>query len=307
MLQRARRDQAVEEDHVGARDQLDGAQRQQRRGRPGRRRPGGRVPVLIARGPRPRPPSAVARRPARRAPRGRRSPCVISVSRTQAPPVGAADEGASASASRPASSDGVGADRACGSRPRARRTSARSARRQAWVVGVVERRDGAQRLRVRGARGEREHALSGGRHELVELARRLVRAPESLAGPRAPARSPRSRRPARRRQARVDVAAQLHDLDVLAQRPQLCGAPQRARSDARASRQRIERRRAADRVARRSRAAASRRSRCRPAARRGRPWRSGRRGRSRRAAAPRRARASSAPCRAPRGRGRRSS
>ena len=275
--ERLRRDQAVVEDHVGARDQLERAHREQAGvAGPGAHEVGGHRPSTSSA---PAARSATAR-PRRRAPRARRPPArraprplpscapanAVRNSRAVGARVGA--DGRLAVGAQRAHERPLGQQRALGVRRRARRR--RAAPRRARVVSARQPWPGAgtsSSIGAPSAAAPEAREPGRGEHDRVGVA----------GGELA--------------QARVDVAAQLHDLEVGPQRAQLRGAAQRRGPDARALGQRGEAGGAAERVARVGARGHRGDARCRRAARRARPWRSGWRSRCARRAARRRARA----------------
>ncbi len=240
-----RRDQLVGEDHVGARDQLERARRQQA----GVARAGADQVDAAGR-------SSAAASPARRArqqplrDRGARAPRASSPDSSSRSHVAAVDPARRQRAQRQrvAVEGGVGADRRCGSRRRARSTSARSASTHRSVAASAIRRG-----------GRRASASS--------LRPRAASAPWPGAGTRSAARaaSPRAQPPAARRSASTIASASpsaslRSRVSTLprssttsrsgARGQQLRGAPQRRGAHARARGQRVERGGAAERVPR---------------------------------------------------------
>ena len=241
-IQRRRRNQAVVDDHVGRRDQLERARRQQARIAWTRRRPGRRSPVLapMHAADRPLPRRAAAPRTPGRPHRGRPTIDPLAIpSRRGVPPTQTAPAGRRRLHAR-------------GLRPGCCMTapSARTRSRSALTHAVASRSISLASVSGASAPGRPPAPARPGRPR--EPARQALRRPPSV-----PAAQPCHRQHKRvvlalgeLAQPRVDVAADGHDLDVVAQRADLGRAAQAAGARRAPRRQRRERRCAADRVAR---------------------------------------------------------
>ena len=289
-----RADQAVVEDHVGGRDQLERADREQprvagsradERDPPWARSAGAATRAISSArassslGARTR---AAARRRARRAPAGSESAVQLVADPVRA--VGRADERAQRERARRASRgasapSGVWQPAPSRARARARRPARARLRRRAAPATAAATRCVARRApRARACPGPaRARAL-------VERAAGSTRGRAAASPARASTIASKSPSSASRAGAcRRCRAARTH-VEVLAQRAQLRRAAQAARARRARPAPAPQTSRAAERVARRPRAPARRAARARPRARPERPWPSAPRGRPRRPA-----------------------
>ena len=281
------RDQAVVEDHVGGRDQLDGAHGQQA----GVAGPRADEVDDAAHAPSPRRRAAASPAPAASMP--------ARASSSPSPPT-------SSSAPTPMPSGRPAKPRICNDICDELRMNAHGSvttradardrgpfRRQACHRGRMAHGGGGIGGRGPGPGLDRDHALPGGGHEHL-AAQRAARLVARGRAARARRRRARARRPRRRRSLRSRVSTlprSSRDLEVGPRGEQLGATPQRAGADARALAHRVERVLADQHVERVGAARRGDDGRCPPPARRARPWPSAPRGRCRRPAA----RASSAP------------